>query len=250
MADIPEEDLEETRAALATTLEATAAILPWLAKPRPPRFPQELNQRWISACQRLANAWSNRHLAAADDVRPAVFTLYAIALETADGECLALGEALAGASDQLEQNAPPARLIAALTATIECLSEADGLEHGAFAERSRHFAQRLNAAVTLNASDRERSPVLDRLFAEEVREHIDLMRDALAVLPPDAYALKTEADQIARQAEHLELYGIMHLAKQLASTVNGETNLDSDATRDQIEQYLQQLGAAMATLNG
>ena len=35
MTDIPEEDLEETRAALAPTLAATAAILPWVSKPQP-----------------------------------------------------------------------------------------------------------------------------------------------------------------------------------------------------------------------
>jgi hypothetical protein len=250
MADIPEEDLEETRAALAPTLEATAAILPWLAKPRPPRFDPELNQRWIAAAQRLAGAWSNRHSAATDEVRPAVFALYGIALETADGECLALGEALAGATDQLEQDAPPARLIAALTATIECLSEPEGLEHVAFVERSRHFAQRLTAMATLNAKAGERSSVLDRLFADEVRERIGLMHDALAVLPPDAYALKSEATQIAHHAEHLELYGIMHLASQLASKVNGDVNLDSDTTRHLIEQDLQQIIAAIAALDG
>lgn len=54
MANIPEKDLEETRAALAPTLEATAAILPWLAKPQPLRFDEKLNQRWIAACDSLA----------------------------------------------------------------------------------------------------------------------------------------------------------------------------------------------------
>ena len=36
MADIPEDDLAESRAALAPTLDATAAILPWVAKPALP----------------------------------------------------------------------------------------------------------------------------------------------------------------------------------------------------------------------
>ena len=41
MADIPEDDLAESRAALAPTLDATAAILPWVAKPRPLRSQTE-----------------------------------------------------------------------------------------------------------------------------------------------------------------------------------------------------------------
>ena len=61
MADIPEHELEETRAALAPTLEATAAILPWVARPKKPRFDAKLNARWIAAGRRLAAAWSARH---------------------------------------------------------------------------------------------------------------------------------------------------------------------------------------------
>ena len=245
MADIPGDGLEETRAALAPTLEATAAILPWLVKPIPPRFDPALNERWIATCRRLAEAWSNRHCAAIDTVRPAIFSLYGIALETADSDCLALGEALASAADQLEAEAdsPSPRLVAALTASIECLSESGGLEHAAFAERIRHFSRRLAASAGPEASASERSPVLDRLFIADAREHLELMHDALAALPPDAYALKSEATHIANQAEHLELYGIMHLARQLAVQINTHDNLDNDTVRAQIDTGLRQLGA-------
>lgn len=249
MADIPEDDLEETRAALAPTLEATAAILPWLAKPRPPRFDSALNQRWIDAGRRLGAAWSNRHRQGTADVRPAIFALYGVALETADAGCLRLGEALAGAADHLEQREMPPRLIAALTACIECLSEADGLEHEAFASRAGHFAQRLEAALAPDPNASQRSPVLDRLFAEEAGEHIDQMRDALLVLPPDAYALKSAAAQIAQQAEHLELYGIMDQARQLAGIVNGALDLDNPEMRHGIEERLNDLAAAIAAVH-
>jgi hypothetical protein len=184
MADIPERELEETRAALAPTLAATASILPWVAKPRTARFDPKLNERWISAIKRLALAWSERHGAGAEDVRPAIFGLYAIALDTADADCLRLGEALASAADRLEETTPSPRLIAAMTAAIECLNEADGLEHIAFAERAGHFAGRLEACACL--VDNERSAVLDQLFVDESHEQIQMMRDALAALPPDA----------------------------------------------------------------
>ena len=65
MADIPEDDLAESRAALAPTLDATAAILPWVAKARPARFDPKLNERWIAAGKRLYQAWSDRHGASA-----------------------------------------------------------------------------------------------------------------------------------------------------------------------------------------
>jgi len=90
--------------------------------------------------------------------------------------------------------------------------------------------------------------VLDRLFAEECRERIEQMHDALAALPPDAYALKSEADLIAQQAELLDLYGIMDLARRLATAINGELDLDNEAARQRIAASLEQLLKAIAAL--
>lgn len=242
MDDFPEDDLEETRAALAPALEATAAILPWVAQPRPARFDTKLNQRWLDGSQRLYQAWSERHGAGGDDIRPAIFNLYAIALETADTDCLRLGEALAGAADRLEDGAPSPRLIAALTGTIECLHEPAGLEHEAFADRARHFAERLeNSASSLN--DTERSPVLDQLFVDEAHEQLELLRDALVALPPDAYALTTEALNLAQHAEMLEIWGVMHLARQFADcVVQHAGELDNVEARNALDDILRALG--------
>lgn len=249
MADIPEHELEETRAALAPTLEATAAILPWVARPKKPRFDAKLNARWIAAGRRLAAAWSERHGGGANDIRPAIFGLYTIAIETADTHCLRLGEALASAADRLEENTLPPRLIAAMSATIECLSEADGLEHPAFHERSSHFAGRLEACAKATNAD-ERSPVLDQLFVDEAGEQVQLMHEALAALPPDAYALTTEALKLAQQAELLEIWGVMHLARQLLECISrNAADLDSQAVRLEIHKLLQTLGATIAAVN-
>ena len=249
MADFPEDELEETRAALASTLEATAAILPWLAKPGAARFDPQLNERWIAAGNRLANAWSNRHQNATDDVRPAIFSLYAIAIEAADSDCLRLGEALASAADRLEDETQSPRLLAALSGAIECLSEPSGLEHEAFADRARHFAKRLEDSAQASDST-DRSPVLDRLFIGEALEQVELMRDALIALPPDAYALTTESIKLAQQAEQLELWGIMHLARQLAESVNrNAAELDSPTPRQELENLLDSLAAAIAAVD-
>ena len=249
MADIPEHELEETRAALAPTLEATAAILPWVAVPRKARFDPQLNERWIAAGKRLAAAWSERHGAGADDIRPAIFGLYAIAIETADANCLRLGESLASAADRLEENVLPPRLIAAMSAAIECLSEAEGLEHPAFPDRAGHFAGRLEACAKATNID-ERSAVLDQLFVDEASEQIQLMHDALAALPPDAYALITEALKLAQQAELLEIWGVMHLARQLSDCINrNAADLDSPAVRLEVQNRLDGLGKTIATVN-
>jgi len=241
MADIPEDDLEETRAALAPTLEATAAILPWVAKPKALRFEAKLNERWIAAGKRLAKTWSERHNAGSDDIRPAIFNVYSIALETTDGDCLRLGEALASAADRLEEAAPGARLIAALSGAIECLNEPEGLEHEAFAERARHFAGRLEATAKAGENT-DRSTVLDHLFVNEAREAIELMQEALAVLPPDAYALTTESLK-------LEIWGVMHLARRIAEAVSrNAADLDSTDCRRELEALLKMLTETIATV--
>ena len=247
MEELPGEDFEDSRAALAPTLEATAAILPWVAKPRPLRFDEKLNECWVAAASRLSIAWSERNSQAVDDVRPAIFGLYGIALETADGDCLLLGETLASAADALENGEPPARLVAALTATIECLVEDGGLEHVLFGERARHFAQRLTDSMNPALAGSLRSPVLDRLFIDEAMERLDRIHDALAALPPDAYALKQESGELALQAEHLELYGIVHLARQLERTIPAD-DLDTPEMREQIQDILHLLETTIAAI--
>ncbi len=249
MAAPPDDELEASRAAFASTLEAAAAILPWVGKPRLARFDYKINQRWIDAVRQLASAWSDRHHTMAP-IRPAIFGLYCIAIETADSDCLRLGEALASAADQLEQDQPAPRLVAALSGTIECLNDARGLENDAFAERAQHFAQRLEA-VAQTTEGTERSPLLDRLFVGEALEQIELMRDALAALPPDVYALTTESIKLAQQAEVAELWGVMHLARQLAECINQNLgDLDSTTTRQTLENLLQSLTTTITAVDG
>lgn len=251
MADIPEHELAESRAALAPTLAAIAAILPWVSKPQVLRFDVALNQRWIDACKQLASAWSERHGASETAIRPGIFALYNVALESADIDCLRLGEALASAADQLEEGAPSPRLVAALSACIESLQDVAGLEHPLFVERAGHFAQRLELTTAPGATaPSQRSIVLDRLFVAEAHEYIERMQDALALLPPDAYALKSAAIELAQAAENAELFGVMHLARQLTATIKPSiADLDDDLARKQIEGQLRQLATTIAAVD-
>ena len=246
MANSPEDDLEKTRAALAPTLAATAAILPWLSQPRTPRHDPALNERWIAATRQLAHAWAGHHTANPENIRPAIFNVYAIAIETGDGDCLRLGEALASAADRLEEGTPPLRLITALTGTIECFDEPAGLEHDAFAERTRHFAERLEAAIR-QAPDDERSAVIDHLFVGEAGERLDNMRDALAAVPPDAYVLITESIGLAQDAETLELWGVMHQARSLIELIRQHAaNLDANGIHERLTGKLDELSKLIA----
>ena len=239
MSKIPERELEATRAALAPTLQAAADILPLLVKAHEPRFPPEKAERWQSTCARLTTAWSNRHGDSYAGFRPAVIELCASAVELNDGDCLRLAEALASASDCLEDpvRLDDARLIAALAATSECLSAENMLEHPSFSERVRHLAERLEQACK-GGGPLVRTPTLDRIFVSEASERVDTMLDALELLPPDAYAIKSAAEDIIALAEPLELHDIIDRARVLIARLKpssaGNIDLDDEHTRDEV----------------
>lgn len=257
MAELPEKsftgnELEGTRAALAPTLEATAAILPWVSKPQPVRFPPELNQRWEAACQELAERWSARHSQGAASIRSTIFALLGIALETGDVDCLRLGEALASIADRLESGPPGARLVAAITATSEALLEPAGLENSGFIGRAQHFAQRLESSLQPSNKPGERSDVLDNLFVHDNEERLERMREALLVLPIDVYALAIDSQEMIQQAQEIDLFGMIHLGRQLADYVaqmheTGEA--EQDRARDEITVILDHIALALAAVN-
>lgn len=250
--DLPEAALAETRAALAPTLEATSAILPWVRTPRQPRFAPASAKRWQTVCDRLSGAWSERHGDGLTRLRPAVFELCAVALELGDLDCLRLAEALASATDRLEAGNLDIRLAAALSAALECLGEADALEHEAFPERARHFAARLQRCADPQGEAQARSEVFDRLFAAEAAECLERMHDALALLPPDAYGLKLAASELGRQAETLELDAIAALASRLVGLLTlraGEhVDLEAHETRSAAEALIAELEKAVAAI--
>ncbi len=250
MAEIPEEELNGTRAAMAPMLNATAAILPLLAKTRQSRFDPQLNQRWTETIRALASDWEQRHQLGESAIRPGVFSLYQLALESADSDCLLLAESLASVVDRVEEVGPSARLVAALSACLESLNDPRGLEHDAFFERAKHFAQRLSQVANESADAAARSAVIDRLFVEDSEDKLAQMRDALAALPPDAYALKTLSAQQGVEAEQIGMYGIMHLARQLNRDIGDGSHLELSAVRTGISRQLDRLSASLAAVDG
>lgn len=244
MTDKAEDELAATRAALAPTLEATAAILPFLARPQAPRFPPELSGRWQEACQRLGKSWNERHGDGLEEVRPAVFELIAVAIELADRDCLRLAEALATACDALDaddalEHAP---LVAAISAAVECLGEPNGLEHVNFSQRFNHFAQRLeNCPRRVDATAPVRPPI-DRLFFDEARECLEHVLTALQRLPADAQSAREAAELLTHLAEPLELHEVVSQGKQLADLLipspGRPVDLDNSVLREAIHDLV------------
>jgi hypothetical protein len=246
------DELEGTRAALAPTLEAAAAILPWVKKPQPLRFPPELNTRWQAACQALAERWAERHQRGDTVIRPAIFSLLGIALESGDIDCLRFGETLASVADRLEAGAAGTRLVAAITATSEALQEANGLENSGFIGRIQHFTQRLESSLQPSNKPGERSDVLDNLFVHDSEERLERMREALLVLPIDVYALRLECQEMIEQAQEIDMFGIIHLGRQLANYVAlmGEAGEEEqERARDEISALLDTIAMALAAVN-
>lgn len=235
MADIPDDDLEKTRTALAPTLDAMASILPWVGKTQPVRYPPELNKRWQAACQTLADGWSQHGRSDPAMIRPLVFALLAVAIETGEADCLRFGETLASVADHIEHKAPGNRLSAALSATTEALLDEGGLENPHFGERLRHFTGRLDAALRPSSKPGERSDTLDRLFVQDADERLARMHEALEVLPIDVYALELEISELIQHAEQIEMWGIYHLARQVQNYALQLSDA-SEAVQDQAAQ--------------
>ena len=249
MADIPDKDIANSRAAFAPTLNATAAILPWVGKSQPLRFPPALNQRWQNACKSLANCWSARAQHGPQAIRPQVFALLEIALECGDPDVLYLCETLASVADHFEHSLPGARLIAALTATTEALIDQGGLEQPLLLNRAQHFSRRLTAALQPSSKPGERSDVLDGLFVQDSEERLSRMREALDVLPIDVYSLEVESSELMQHAEQIDMWGIYHLARQLQSFVLQLCDA-SEAVQDQARRdILAQLALLDAAVN-
>ncbi len=252
MADLPEDDIEKTRSALAPTMDAMASILPWVGKTQPVRYPPELNKRWQAACQTLADDWAKYGQTDPLTIRPRIFTLLAVAIETGDADCLHFCDMLASVADHFEHKPAGNRLTAAMSATAEALVDEGGLENPLLIERLRHFTGRLETALRPSSKPGERSDVLDRLFVQDAEERVARMYEALEVLPIDVYALELEASELIQHAEQIEMWGIYHLTRQLQNFAlqlgDASESVQDQATRD-IEQQLHLIDEALRAID-
>lgn len=224
------------RPPLASTLAATAAVLPLLAQARAPRFQAEQRRAWDAAVADLGAAWEAR-AAGWQPLRQAVFRLLEGSLALAHPAPLRLAEALASATDALEAVPPGPRLLAALHATLELLQSPDFLEHDALEARVAQLVPRLEAG------DREGSPALEALFRQEAEEILEHLHLALEAVPPDDAALIAGARQLEELAEHAERSDCQRWAAALGTALSrlGPAELDHGPARQALEACLAHL---------
>ncbi len=147
---------------MAAVLAQTASILPFVAQAQLPRFSENATEVWQSATHALLKGWGVRYQAGWSEFRSAVFGLCGAALTMGEPAFLRLSEALASASDRVDDDfEPPGHLVAAIAAFMECLDEKEFLEHKALYERLDLFATRLE-----KAADEEMRAVLVRHQSE------------------------------------------------------------------------------------
>jgi hypothetical protein len=234
---------------LASTLEATAAILPYVSHPREPRFTPQQRRDWDTAVHALNLAWEERR-EGWQALRRAVFKLLEGALFLKHPAPLKLAEALASATDQLESAPPAPRRLTALAATVELVTEADFLEHDALTERVDQLAYRLESE-----EEGPRSRMGNTLFAQEVTEEIEALRHALEAVPPDVSALGEAARAIQRLAEPLGLATLALTAFRFADSVSrlDPETLDHAPGRDEalawiacLESWIEAIGAGLS----
>jgi hypothetical protein len=147
---------------MAAVLAQTASILPFVAQAKLPRFSENATEIWQGATDALLKGWGVRYQAGWSEFRSAVFGLCGAALTMGEPAFLRLSEALASASDRVDDDfEPPGHLVAAIAAVMECLGEKEFLEHKALYERLDVFATRLE-----KAADEEMRAVLVRHQSE------------------------------------------------------------------------------------
>ncbi|MDR0528729.1 MAG: hypothetical protein LBG69_03850 [Zoogloeaceae bacterium] len=239
--DLRAADTPRKKDPVSETLDRNADILPLLGRqPKEPRFTLRQRALWDSAAEAFALAWdaarrpgppaplnAEEANAAEEDsaeaeaarwrpLRRAIFRLLEGALPLEHPAPLQLAEALASATDSLDSGAPPApRLLTALAACAELLEEKDLLEHAALESLSAQFAHRL-----AKSEETLRSQAIDALFAEEAREELEQIRQALEMLPPNTGMMSTAAERLQRLADPLELSELALAAFHFAHTAS------------------------------
>lgn len=204
---------------LAPTLAATSSLLPLIARPREPRFTTRQRGKWDHAVHALTLAW-NTEPKAWSRLRRAIFKLLEGALDLRHPAPLRLAEALASATDGLEEFGQeiPSRRLSALAATLELIPEADFLEHDALEERVTQLVARLESEES-----GPRSAAVNHLFKVEAADELETMRLAMEALPPDTEAIAEAACQLHGLAEPIDLLALALSAAYFADTI---TELD------------------------
>lgn len=218
-------------------------LISLLQPPPPPQLDEAAVTQWQEGCRDLEAAWNGADDAHGSGFRRAVTTLCSAATRLNLPETLALTEGLAEVADRLESPgaADDPYLRAAMAATLELLGEKELLGLAPFAQRVDLLLPRLAAPQPQAPRP---SPTLVKLFAQEVGEQVDVIRDELDKLDPDPEAIAKAALALAEQAGHLGLTGPRRVGEGLARVAahaRGPHPFEAPALRQVLENTLGEL---------
>lgn len=247
-APTPEEGLgDELRRSIlqgAAKMAPSPELISLTNKPEAPPLDPEAVAEWGDAGQAAIAAWADRANIGLGPFRQALIRLCAAALALGLPEALHLAESLASVGDRLDDPAAAddPHLRAAVSATLELLVDTDDLGLPVFAQRVDHVAARLTTCREAVRSPL--SPTLLRLFAGELGEQAEEIREELARLQPRAEVLVHAALAIAEHAAHLDLGPAQALAEALAHAAEraeAREGFDQPEVREALEAALAEL---------
>ena len=247
-APAPEDGLgDELRRSIlqgAAKMAPAPELISLTTKPEAPPLDPEAVAEWGTAGQAVIDAWADRASIGLAPFRQCLIRLCAAALALNLPEALHLAESLAGVGDRLDDPtaADDPHLRAAVSATLELLPDTTDLGLPVFAQRVEHVATRLTACREALRSPL--SPTLLRLFAGELGEQAEVMREELARLHPRGEILVEAALAIAEHAAHLDLAPAQALAEGLAHAAERAERgdgFDHPEVRDALEAALAEL---------
>lgn len=184
---------------------------------------------WEEAGRRVAAAWHERQGDDYGPFRSAVTWLTARALELTSGEPLRLAEALATVAELADEPEAmaDAALVAAVSATLEVLTERGAVTHPVFRYRVDHLAERLancresasrHAQGDTTVAGNGRlvvSRTLYQIFVIEARELLRRLYDELDTLHPQSGEMARTAMSLAESAATLQLAPLRELGMGL-----------------------------------
>lgn len=182
-------------AGLATTLAATAELLPLLGgRLLPPRCDDAQLKAWQEAADALDRAWSALLRDGLDPARKEATRFVGVALDIGDPACLRLAEGLATAVGCAEDPAwqDAAALRAAIASALELARDRLGPNHPSFGSRAEDVVRRLEGGEAALRTARRDSLAVSKAesFVMVGRELLAALRDLVTQEPLDNAALR------------------------------------------------------------
>ena len=181
----------DLKALLGGAFSATADVLPLLGKAKPRRFTDEQLACWREKVAALRKSWHATQVGSQASCRTATTSLVQTALDLSDRASLRIAEAFADAAGAAEEpcvlSLPGFR--AAFTAALEVSEHPEGPDQAGFDDSATALAIRLKKAADISKTGCSMVDASAPWFAEDARETLGELAEALDAVPPKRLAL-------------------------------------------------------------